>query len=232
MRADTQQRGLSFLTTMSWRHHALLPALSPHTILCLCGLSHPWTPGRWARCVSAPCRRPEEAVSRRTKGRSWLSLDIQWETSGLVGSQEKGGLARKRKTAGLNFAPVPQLFQQRDELPVPLVWPSCSREEQETGPKGAHGPRARVPVPRGSASSESPLRPGAQPTLPRVSAAPSALLGWGRGWGTGHTKSSPFALKLSGLRLLEANGDPSPRSTQGCLVNSIKTQGGKDRFVS
>lgn len=63
---------------------------------------------------------------------------------------EKGGLTRRRKTAGLNFAPVHQLFQQQNDFLALPAWPVCSpgdvrRGAQEAAPsKGGGGSEARV----------------------------------------------------------------------------------------
>lgn len=50
---------------------------------------------------------------------------------------EKGGLTRRRKTAGLNFAPVHQLFQQQNDFLALPAWPVCSAGDVRRGAQEA-----------------------------------------------------------------------------------------------
>lgn len=79
---------------------------------------------------------------------------------------EKGGLTRRRKTAGLNFAPVHQLFQQQNDFLALPAWPVCSpgdvrRGAQEAAP--SWGGEGEV---RGPSGRRLSLGPRTRPMLP------------------------------------------------------------------
>lgn len=93
------------------------------------------------------CHRQEfskEAAGTRPKGLSWWHLK---HLMGKYNQNRKTGLTRRRKTAGLDFAPVHQLFQRQTDFLASLAGPGphAAREERGTEPRKRPRPGAQRP---------------------------------------------------------------------------------------
>lgn len=103
-----------------------------------------------------------------------LSTGLETIRAGtLVGRPGRGGLTRRRKAAGLNFAPVHQLFQQQNDFLAPSAWPGLGaaqgRGERERRCPGHSAPVLGV---RGLLTGDGrSLGPRTRPTLPGASVA-------------------------------------------------------------